>query len=427
MATATAPASILRNKRMTLTHTVITALTGLRTHRSRSALTILGIVIGITSIILVMSIGKGAEELILGQIRGLGSQTIIIEPGREPEGPSSFAEIFTDSLKMKDVEALLNPANVQGLQDLTPSVTQPAGVSYGSESTRANITGASELVARIFDMYPQEGAFFTDEDIRQRASVVVIGSEIKKKLFGPSDALGEKIKIKGRSFRIVGILSPKGHVSLFSADEMVVVPYTTAQEYLTGTNYFNAIMVRAESEDVVPRVVKNIERTLRESHNIDDPEKDDFHVTTQADAAERVSMVTSILTALLGSVAAISLLVGGIGIMNIMLVSVTERTREIGLRKALGAKESDIMRQFLFESIILTGIGGIIGIMLGALLSLLVALVLSKVVDLGWSFVFPVSAAVLGLGVSALVGLVFGLYPARQASLKSPMEALRYE
>jgi len=382
---------------------------------------------GITSIIIVMSIGQGAEELILGQVRGLGSQTIIIEPGREPQGPSSFAEIFTDSLKIKDIEALKKPANVQGLKELTPIVMQPATISYGNESTRANIIGASELIAKILEIYPKDGTFFTDEDIRQKANVAVIGSEIKNKLFGPSDALGEKIKIKDRSFRIVGVLSPKGQVAMFDADDMIVVPYTTAQQYLTGTNYFNIIMAQAENEKIVPRVVKSIELTLRESHNIDDPKKDDFHIMTQANVAERVQMITGILTVLLVSVAGISLLVGGIGIMNIMLVSVTERTREIGLRKALGAQDNDIMRQFLLEAIILTALGGIIGIILGAILSFLASLILSKIVALGWSFTFPISAAILGLGVSGFIGLIFGLYPARQASLKSPIEALRYE
>jgi len=412
---------------MTLKYAFKTALTGLKTHRSRSALTILGIVIGITSIIIVMSVGQGAEDLIMDQVKGLGSQTIIIEPGREPEGPSNFAELFTDSLKKKDLEALKNTANVQGIKGIAPEVIQPAVITYGNESTRTSIIGSSELIADIFEIYPSEGMFFTDDDIRQKASVVVIGSEIKNKLFGRSDALGEKIKIKDRVFRIVGIFPPKGQVALFNVNEMVIIPYTTAQQYLTGTNYFNAILVQTENEELVPRVAKSIELTLRESHNITDPEKDDFHITTQADAAERVKMITTILTSLLVSVAAISLLVGGIGIMNIMLVSVTERTREIGLRKAIGAQDKDIMRQFLLEAVILTALGGVVGIILGAGISFLVAIILSKFVAAGWSFAFPIPAAILGLSVSALVGLVFGIYPARQASKKSPIEALRYE
>ncbi|HJN62224.1 MAG TPA: ABC transporter permease [Candidatus Parcubacteria bacterium] len=412
---------------MTFNDSFITAIGGLKTNKSRSALTILGIVIGICAIILVMSTGKSAEDLILNQIRGLGSQTIFVDPGKEPQGPSDFGEIFTDSLNQKDIDALLKPSNVQGLKDLTPVVMQVMPVTFESEKIRTNIIGASDLIATIFDIFPNEGAFFTDDDIRQKASVAVIGSEVKKKLFGPSDALGEKIKVKGRTFRVVGVLEPKGQVSLFNVDDMVVVPYTTAQQYLIGINYFNEIIIQAESEDIVPRVVRDVKLTLRETHGIDDPDKDDFYITTQADAVERVQTIMSILSILLVSVTAISLIVGGIGIMNIMLVSVSERTREIGLRKALGATEDDIMTQFLLEAMVLTALGGIIGIVLGALFSFLASLILSKIITFGWIFTFPVIAALLGFGVATLVGLVFGLYPARQASLKSPMEALRYE
>ena len=414
---------------MTLKHTFKTALTGLKTHKARSALTILGIVIGIAAIIMVMSVGQGAQDLILNQVRGLGSRTIIIEPGREPKGPSGFASILGDSLKDRELEAIKKKSNVAGLADVAPIVIVrgASGVVYQGETYQAMIIGASDLVPKILEIYPKEGVFFSDEDIKQRASVVVIGSEVKKKLFGPSDALGQKIKIKNMNFRIVGVLPAKGQVSMFNADELVIVPYTTAQQYLLGTNYYNVIIVQAESEEAISRTVRDIELTLRELHNITDPEKDDFHVTTQADIADRVSAITDIFSILLVSVAAISLLVGGIGIMNIMLVSVTERTREIGLRKAIGATESDIMRQFLFEAIILTAIGGIIGVLLGAFFSFAASLVLSRIVSIVWAFVFPVSAAVLGIGVAGLVGLVFGLYPARQASLKSPIEALRYE
>lgn len=412
---------------MTFKHSFKTAFIGLKTHKSRSALTILGIVIGIAAIILIMSLGQGAEELILGQIRGLGSQTISIEAGREPKGPSDITEIFTTSLKQKDFEALKKPANVQGLKELSPVVVQTATVSFGNESVRTSVIGSSNLLAKILEIYPSQGDFFTDDDIRQKASVAIIGSEMQRKLFGSSPAVGEKIKIKDRSFRVVGVLSPKGQVAVLNIDEIVVVPYTTAQQYITGTTHFNSFIAQAENEEIIPLVVENIKLTLRESHNIDDPEKDDFHVMTQAQAADRVKVITDILTALLVSVAAISLLVGGIGIMNIMLVSVTERTREIGLRKALGATEKDILSQFLLEAVTLTAAGGLIGIIFGAGVSFFVAIILSKIVSLDWTFSFPVSAALIGLGVSASVGLIFGLYPARQASLKSPIEALRYE
>ena len=412
---------------MTTKDTFKTAVVALRSNKSRSMLTILGIVIGIAAIIMVMSVGGGAQELILNQVRGMGSQTISIEPGKKPDGPSGMAEIFTDSLKERDFEALQNKANVEGIKEITPVVFQTVSISYETESIRKMVIGSAELMVKILDIYPEKGTFFTEDDIRQKASTAVIGYNVKDDLFGPSEAIGEKIKIKGKSFTVVGVLPKAGTIAMFNVDDMVVVPYTTAQEYLIGINYYNEILVQAETEEMVPQVVRDIEATLRETHNIDDPDKDDFHVVTQQEAADMVKTITGVLTLLLMSVAAISLLVGGIGIMNIMLVSVTERTREIGLRKAIGATNRDIISQFLTEAVLLTAMGGVIGIICGAAMSFLISLVLSKVVGLNWVFVFPVSAAIVGLIVASFVGLIFGLYPARQAAQKSPMEALRYE
>lgn len=415
---------------MILKYQFKTALTGLKTHKSRSALTILGIVIGITAIIFMMSVGAGAQDLILGQIQGLGSKTIVVIPGREPKGPtdpSVVETILSDSLKERDLRALREKSNVPTLTEVMPIVFGTASAVYEGETYRPTVFGASDLIAELFDLFPKEGVFFTEGDIKSRASVVVVGSKVVEELFGASDALGQRIKIKGRNFRIVGVLSKKGQVSFFNFDEAVIIPYTTAQQYIFGIKHFNRLIIQAESEEAISQTVRDIEITLRNSHNISDPDKDDFFVETQADLVERIGVITTIFTLFLVSVAAISLLVGGIGIMNIMLVSVTERTREIGLRKAVGATEKNILFQFLLETIILTAVGGVVGVVLGGGLSFIASLILSRVVSLGWTFSFPVSAALLGLGVSALVGLVFGLYPARQAARKSPIEALRYE
>lgn len=404
-----------------------TAIFGLKTHKSRSALTILGIVIGITAIILVMAVGEGAQNMILGQIQGLGSRTIAVVPGRQPSGPSDVAQLFSDSLKEKDLELLRRKENAPGIKEIMPVVFGSDTASYGNETYRPTIFGATELISEIFDLYPEEGYFFAEEDVKAASPVVILGAKVKDELFGESDAVGEKIRIKGKNFRVIGTIAAKGQVSFFNFDEIVIIPYTAAQQSVFGIKHFHRFVVEAESEGAISRTVDDIKATLRASHNITDPEKDDFFVETQADLVSRVSTITNILTVLLVSIAAISLVVGGIGIMNIMFVSVTERTREIGLRKAIGAREKDILVQFLLEAMVLTSIGGAIGVILGAFFAFLTSLVLSQALGLSWAFVFPVSAAVLGIGVSSFVGLVFGLYPARQASLKDPIEALRFE
>ncbi|MCD6233301.1 ABC transporter permease [bacterium] len=412
---------------MTLKNSLKTAITGLRVNKMRSALTMLGIIIGVASIIAVLSIGRGAQNLILDQVSGLGAKTIIIRPGREPKGPSDFSQLLSDSLKERDVKALEKKSNVPGIADLTPVLTTAESVNSQGETYGATILGASDLLSKILEIWPKKGRFFNNEEIKQRASLAVIGSEVKNELFGNSEALGKKIKIKSRNFKVIGVLPQKGQLSMFNIDDTVIIPYTTCQKYLLNINYYHLILVQAKSEEAVPEVEKDIKLTLRELHKIENTSKDDFRILTQTEIAQRVKTVTGILTWLLMVVAAISLVVGGIGVMNIMLVSVTERTREIGLRKAVGATNKDILMQFLLESVILTLFGGIGGIIFGVLLSFGATFSLSKIVSLGWNFTFPITGALLGLGVSACIGLVFGLYPASQASKKSPIEALRYE
>ncbi len=417
---------------MTLKHSIATAIAGLKTNRSRSILTILGIVIGITAIILIVSLGEGAQGLILGQIQGMGSKTIAVIPGRQPSGPSDFASVFLDSLKERDVRSILLKSNVPYAEVVMPAVFGTARLSFGSETYQATVLGAGSDVSdnaiqSIFDLYTSSGDFFTASDVKSLSRVVVLGDKVRQKLFGDEDALGQKIKIKDQVFRVVGILPKKGQVSFFNFDEMVLIPYTSAQNYVIGRKYFDRIIVSADSAEHIQTTVEDLKQTIRANHNITDPEKDDFFVETQADLAERLRVVTSALTAFLVAVAGVSLFVGGVGIMNIMLVSVTERTREIGLRKAVGATEREILRQFLFEAIALTGIGGVVGIMLGALFSFFASLALTYGLGLNWTFSFPYGGALLGFVVSVGIGLVFGIYPARQAARKNPIEALRYE
>jgi len=415
---------------LSLTNVIKTSLLGIRMNKMRTALTILGIVIGVSAVIIVMSVSQGANNLILNQIKTMGANIVVIRPGREPKGLTDVGKsILSHSLKNQDIKALSNKNNVPHLKDIAPGVMVPGGVSFRGETyNQAMIFGwVADWIGQIFHIYPSKGRFFSRDEIKGRAAIAVIGNKVKIELFGENEALGKKIKIKNKKFKIVGILPAKGQVSMFNVDDLVIIPYSTAQKYLLGINYFNEVLVQAQNEAAVPLMVDEIKKTLRERHHITDPDKDDFYVMTQTDMAQRVGFITNVLAILLSSVAAISLIVGGVGIMNIMLVSVTERRREIGLRKAVGATKKDILNQFLLESIILTLSGGLIGIILGFSLSYLVSIVLSQITNSPWPFAFSWPAVILGVSTSVIIGLIFGFYPAYQAAQKSPIEALKYK
>lgn len=410
-------------------HLVKTAWEGVVAHRGRSLLTVLGVVIGIAAIMAIVSLGTTAQKLIENEISGFGTELVILRPGKQPKGPSDFTGmLLSDSIRERDLNAVLQKSNVPYAQDAMPVVLVPGSVSYAGETHTGQILGASaEFFGSVFGIAPEEGVFFDATDIGSHAKVAVIGSKVREDLFGESDPIGESIEIKGVRFRVVGLFPKHGQSAIFNIDELTIIPYTSAQTYILGISHFNEILIRAESAQFVESTKQDVLDTIRTLHRIDDPEKDDFYVETSEGMLAQIDTILGALTAFLSAVVAIALVVGGIGVMNIMLVSVTERTREVGLRKALGARRRDILLQFLLEAIFITAFGGVIGILLGTILSILGSFVLASAFGLAWDFAFPISAALLGILVSVGVGLIFGIYPARKASLKSPIEALRYE
>ena len=395
-------------------------------NKSRSALTILGIVIGIASVILMLSIGEGAEGYILGEVADLGSDLVFVEPSSgDPTGgpPDPFVQ---QSLDMDDVEALRDTGL---LSFVSPTLISSFAVTQDQESKFAQIAGVDEDYLSIFPAEITSGRFLENSDITSYAKVVVLGKTIAEDLFGDQDPVGLKVKIKKNSFRVIGVFGEQGTRFFQNLDQRIAVPISTAQRDLFGVDYVNYIIGRAAGGDV-GAVKTEIQYVLRDTHNIDNPEndpaKDDFFVSSQSDAVETIGVIGTVLTVFLSSIAAISLVVGGIGIMNIMLVSVTERTKEIGLRKAIGATAGEISQQFLIESVLLTFLGGLIGIVLGVFFSAIAARILEKMIG-SWDFIIPTSAIILGVVVSTVVGLVFGIYPAKRAAALDPIEALRYE
>lgn len=396
----------------------------------RSILTMLGIVIGIASVIILMSIGQSAQDLILGQVQGIGSNLVIITPGA-PSGkgfspPASAQGIIITSLVNQDVDSLEREPSINAA---APMVNGQAEVVYGNNNKTVSFQGVSASMFVVRNLAISQGSYFTKGDVDSGSHVAIIGPDIAKTLFGASlNPLNKTIRLKDVSFRVVGVLE-KGGTGAFGVDQgnVIIIPITVAQKQLLGISHLNTILVQANDSYDINFVKSRITSALRQDHGITDPKKDDFNIQTQEDILSILGTITSVLTIFLAAIASISLIVGGIGIMNIMLVSVTERTREIGLRKAVGATNVDILQQFLIESTLLTLLGGIIGIAAGAAVVGLVYFVISTFFSIGWVFAFPISAVLLGLTVSGVAGIVFGIYPAYQAGKKNPIDALRYE
>jgi len=410
---------LIRSSRATLKH-----------GKMRSLLTMLGIVIGISSVIILMSIGQSAQDYILNQVQGLGSNLIIVIPGGSNNGrlssPAQAQGIIVTSLKQQDADALARDPSVAAV---TEEVRGQADAVFADNDVTVTFDGVPANFFTVRNFGVAEGYPFTDEDVQAFNHVAVIGSELADTLFGAgSDPVGQFIRVQNISFRVVGVLEKKGTGAFgIDQDNLVLVPITVGQKQMLGTDYFNDIMVQANDSYTIDFTKARVEQILEQDHGITDPNKDDFTIETQQDVLALLGNITNVLTLFLTAIASISLIVGGIGIMNIMLVSVIERTREIGLRKAVGATDGDILQQFLIESVMITFIGGVIGIALGAMVVAAAYFVIAKVLAVAWTFAFPLSAVITAVAVSSLTGMVFGIYPARQAARKSPIEALRYE
>jgi len=409
---------------MNIAQSIIEALESLNANKLRSSLTILGIIIGVAAVIAMLAIGEGAQQTITGSISSIGTNLLFVFRGnmiQEVRNPKP--------LTLEDANAIADPFAAPSVAAVAPVLRGNGEIAAGGKRTTTTIIGATPAYFPLRNYILSEGEYLTEEFLLGRASVVLLGSEVADKLFGRREGIvGETVRIEGQPFRVIGVLASKGGGMLGSEDDRVIVPFSTAQARLIHRNVRNRIdllLVQAVNAAAVPQAAEEVSQILRQRHSTAIG-VDDFTVFSQNDFLSSAQTITSVLTIFLGGIAGISLLVGGIGIMNIMLVSVTERTREIGLRKALGARKRDILIQFLTESSLLSLIGGVIGIALGWLISCIVGRIAT---NSGTPFnpSIGVNSVLLATLFSAAVGLFFGIYPASRAASLEPVEALRYE
>jgi len=404
-------------KKMTLAKV---ATSSILKNKMRTLLTMLGIIIGVGAVILMVAIGQGAQGQIRSQIEGLGTNLLVISAGTSNSGGVSRGAGSFNRLRIDDVEKLQRESVL--LAGVSPVISTGGQIIGGQGNWRGRINGVSIDYAVIRDWETTSGSFFNGADQRQARRVVVIGQTVKNQLWPDTDPVGQRVQIRNVPFQIIGVLAPKGQSAEGNdQDDMILAPYTTVQTRLSGHSYIPQILASTFSPDEIPSATAEIASIMRESHGLAEWEEDDFTVRNQSDLADAAQGTTQIMTLLLSAVAGISLLVGGIGIMNIMLVSVTERTREIGVRMAIGARGSDVLTQFLVESVVMSAIGGLLGVGLG----FGGATLLGNAT--GWSTAISMPTVIIALVFSGTIGIFFGFYPARQAAALDPIEALRYE
>lgn len=394
----------------------------IKSNKARSSLTILGIVIGIGSVIAMVAIGQGAQSSIESSIQSIGSNLLMVMPSFQ-RGPGTAVNAGRGSAQtLTDDDATAIEKEVAGIKALAVETSRRYQVTAKGQNTNTSVDGTTISYPTVRNLEMDQGIFFTASQSSSLAKVAVMGPSTRDDLFGAGiNPVGQTIRINQVSFKVIGLTKSKGGTGFGNQDDMIFIPITTAQRYLSGGNYVSTISVQAQSQSGLTDLQSQISALLLKRHKISNPNQADFQILNQADIVATASSVTGTFTLLLGAIAGISLIVGGIGIMNMMLTNVTERTREIGLRKAIGAKRTDISRQFLTEAVMLTFIGGFFGIVLGWL----AATAVTKFANITTS-IAPSSIA-LAFGVSAAIGIVFGYYPARRAARLNPIEALRYE
>jgi putative ABC transport system permease protein len=405
---------------MNLLFTIKTALMALNRNRLRSSLTMLGIIIGVSAFIIMVSVGQGAKASIENEIKSMGTNVMMVMAGNRSSGGMRQGFGSTQTLVPKDCEAILQecPAVLTG----TPMLNTNAAVIYGNQNWSTSVSGVGPEFFTIRDWQTTAGNIFSDSDVRGANKVCVLGTEVAKNLFEGEDPIGKMIRIRKIPFKVVGLLASKGQTGNGqNQDDIIIVPYTTLMKRMLNRTYVQSLFLSAVSEEQMNEAKAQVTDLLRQRHKIKAGADDDFFIGTQSDITSMATSTSTILTLLLGSVASISLIVGGIGIMNIMLVSVRERTREIGVRMALGARSRDILTQFMVESFVLSALGGLIGILLGVGGTLLVSQIAK------WPTYISVMSMVLSIGFSSAIGIFFGFYPARTAARLNPIDALRFE